>query len=468
MALPNFTEDMNIIQALSDLPNSEDGLSAAELKQKFDTAGLLVKAFLNNQLIPAIAAKEIPFAETLTIPEQTVQAAIENVQEQVKEAASGTIPAGAVTKEKLSEQLLSRTYGGLAWLSMNTPGAQDNPDNDFPVGQVWIRPPFTVTNAAQAGWTGTGCSVGSGTNQFTVTGLGQIGTVTAEQTINNLGETGDRVKILLDVGDTDSEITAMQVSVNGEATTLSGGRTVMDTVLAAGGALTVRLTITWPSSSLATGAAVFKNYTVVNVDKTARQNTDAVELADWDSYLNEKVPFASCFESRAAFRQISSGQWAQVEYETLPVSAGGTGVTSLEPNMYLKTTGSGELDFLTAAEVSANLGALTVQTGAYTGTSTARVLTLPVTPKLLLIWPTDGPETTNTMGTFYAMDNPILLANGATKAEVWNLGTNNSFIPKVALAGNVLTFSVGLQQNSAGGPMLGNRSGIVYNWIALV
>lgn len=468
MALPNFTEDMNIIQALSDLPNSEDGLSAAELKQKFDTAGLLVKSFLNNQLIPAIAAKEIPFAETLTIPEQTVQAAIENVQEQVKEAASGTIPAGAVTKEKLSEQLLSRTYGGLAWLSMNTPGAQDNPDNDFPVGQVWIRPPFTVTNAAQAGWTGTGCSVESGANQFTVTGLGQIGTVTAEQTINNLGETGDRVKILLDVGDMDSEITAMQVSVNGEATTLSGGRTVVDTVLAAGGALTVRLTITWPSSSLATGKAAFANYTVVNTSEVARQNPDAEELRDWDSYLDEKAPFASCYEGRATFRQIRTGEWEQTEYETLPVSAGGTGVTELKQG-YWKTRENGTLEFLTANEAADDLGVLKIRTGTYTGSSAGRTLVLPVTPKLLLIWPTDGPDSKNVMGDYFAMDNPILLANGASKAEVWSMGnSNSSFIPLVALSGNTLTFSVGLQQSGAGGAMLGNRSGIVYYWIALV
>ncbi len=54
MAITYFTEDMNIIQALDDQPNDVGGLSADELKAKFDEGGNKVKTFLNNTLIPEL------------------------------------------------------------------------------------------------------------------------------------------------------------------------------------------------------------------------------------------------------------------------------------------------------------------------------------------------------------------------------------------------------------------------------
>ena len=50
MALPKFTTDVNNIQALSDRPNEQDGLSSAELKAKFDQAVSDIKDYINNTL----------------------------------------------------------------------------------------------------------------------------------------------------------------------------------------------------------------------------------------------------------------------------------------------------------------------------------------------------------------------------------------------------------------------------------
>lgn len=52
MAIPLFTEDMDIMSKLGDYPGSENGLSPQEFKQRFDLAGKLIKDFLNNTLIP--------------------------------------------------------------------------------------------------------------------------------------------------------------------------------------------------------------------------------------------------------------------------------------------------------------------------------------------------------------------------------------------------------------------------------
>ena len=57
--MTNLTDDLDIIQALEDLPNDTGTppLSAAELKEKFDTAGNLIKTYINTVLLPEIVAE---------------------------------------------------------------------------------------------------------------------------------------------------------------------------------------------------------------------------------------------------------------------------------------------------------------------------------------------------------------------------------------------------------------------------
>lgn len=58
MAMNGFTKDMNIIQKLNDEPNDRDGLTAGELKAKFDEGGLAVKEYLNNTVKPYVDGLE--------------------------------------------------------------------------------------------------------------------------------------------------------------------------------------------------------------------------------------------------------------------------------------------------------------------------------------------------------------------------------------------------------------------------
>ena len=58
MAVPRLTDDLDVIQKLSDNPNDTDGLSAAELKARFDEAVNIIKAFLNSNLATALDAIE--------------------------------------------------------------------------------------------------------------------------------------------------------------------------------------------------------------------------------------------------------------------------------------------------------------------------------------------------------------------------------------------------------------------------
>lgn len=57
MALTQMTDDLNIIAKLGDKPNTDNNMSADELKAKFDKAGLLIQEYLNNTLLPNILGK---------------------------------------------------------------------------------------------------------------------------------------------------------------------------------------------------------------------------------------------------------------------------------------------------------------------------------------------------------------------------------------------------------------------------
>ena len=54
MALTRFSGDADVISQLDNQPNDNDGLSAAQLKAKFDQFGSTFKDYLNNILIPEL------------------------------------------------------------------------------------------------------------------------------------------------------------------------------------------------------------------------------------------------------------------------------------------------------------------------------------------------------------------------------------------------------------------------------
>lgn len=462
MAIPKMTDDLNIIQALSDLPNSEDGLTAEDLKAKFDEAGLAIQEFINEKLIPALVAAKIPFAPTNEINAETIQRAIENVQEQVKDAASGAIVNGSITKEKIATALLERIYGGRVWVSADTPNGEYNTANDFPIGQVWLRPQFTVVNDAADSWTGSGCSVAVSGKDVTITGSAQVASVTATQNLSGIGEQGDRVYILFSVADKDSEITSLGAAVNGADAVAIAGDMALESNLSVGGTLTVQFDIKWPSTSLAKGSVTIKSYTVVNVDKIMRQMTSATEIQYWTNYLWEKAPFTSFTSPEALFVQANNGEWSQIVFDTLPIERGGTGLKSLQADKYVKTTTDGAFGFMTNEEVAADIGALRVKTGTYTGTGSARTMDLGFTPKLIHIFSHSGPASNGDHNSDRSFDQPLTLGNGATASELFwvNTSTGKTWAyPTVKLSGSTLTFS--------GSGSLGNRSGVTYTWTAI-
>lgn len=109
MALTNFTKDMNVIAALSDEPNIDDGLTAAQLKAKFDEGGNAVKEYINNKLVPYVNGKNID-------TEQLVDGAV----------TTDKLADGAVTLAKLADDAKL----GTVWTTTATP-TQDMWDPDL-------------------------------------------------------------------------------------------------------------------------------------------------------------------------------------------------------------------------------------------------------------------------------------------------------------------------------------------------
>lgn len=83
MALSKFEKDMAIISALDDEPNDVGGLTAAELKAKFDEGGKAIKQFLNETLTPQIDSEKAG-------------------RDELEGLVLGQIPDGTITVEKMA------------------------------------------------------------------------------------------------------------------------------------------------------------------------------------------------------------------------------------------------------------------------------------------------------------------------------------------------------------------------------
>ena len=99
--LNNFTHK---IIDLRDQPNMQPD----DLKAYFDSSPEEVRLAHNglcDSLAAVDAAERIGFQRTATVPADTVQAAVENVQSQLDAAVMGNIPSGSVTNDKLAQDV---------------------------------------------------------------------------------------------------------------------------------------------------------------------------------------------------------------------------------------------------------------------------------------------------------------------------------------------------------------------------
>lgn len=95
---------VNVIRQLPNRPTGTGYMSAKQLKEKFDEAAESIKSYFNtlvNDLESTSAAASIGFARTTGVAEDTVQAAIVNVQAQIAGVSQGAVADGSITAAKL-------------------------------------------------------------------------------------------------------------------------------------------------------------------------------------------------------------------------------------------------------------------------------------------------------------------------------------------------------------------------------
>ena len=423
-----------------------------------------------NRLVDALndsaAAAQLPFSgEGLNA--ETVQEAILETYAATKQAAAGQIVDGSVGKEKLSQEVLDRCYGGRPWVSMDLPEGQ-MPADGFPVGQLWLRPAFTVDNLAAENWTVSGGAAASAEHGWVLTGNGETTQVQLRQTMTGLGLAGDAVTVVLRTSEADSQLTALTLYLNGAAYDLLHG-SVFSTQLDDTGALQVVVSAQWPAAALAVGSVTLTDWTVVNTAALERELSPAAPVADWNGLITGLLPLQTAQLPRCLYQQVRPGRWEQVAWQVLPVSQGGTGLTQLPEGGLL--CGGG--DRVTVLDMSQTDGLLRLRggkpvwepletamteaktlrlaSGSYVGNGKTRTIALPVVPQFLLIWD--------------SQNNTVLLA----KDSIYNCTlyyTGGYYDGTVTLYGSELSV---YNTNGTDQPVNAcNVSGTTYNWLAVV
>jgi len=111
MSFTRFTEETGNISALSDRPNDMEGLSASELKARFDKAGNDVKEYINDELLPALeattAAGNIGIAAITGLVANTVQEALQALFTALQDVTLGDIPDGSIGTAKMADDAIT-------------------------------------------------------------------------------------------------------------------------------------------------------------------------------------------------------------------------------------------------------------------------------------------------------------------------------------------------------------------------
>lgn len=111
MSFTKITKDMNILSALSDMPNADDGLSADLLKAKFDEAGVSIKDYINNTLVEELmgenASESIGAKAISGVTGENIYAQLLDLKNQLNNTVVGALPDHSITSAKLQNNVVT-------------------------------------------------------------------------------------------------------------------------------------------------------------------------------------------------------------------------------------------------------------------------------------------------------------------------------------------------------------------------
>ena len=125
--IPRVTDELGTVSTLDDRPNDTGGLTAAELKAKFDADAGALKDYVNDVLIPFLegtsAAASIGIATISGFSADNIQTALEQIIGAMQGITQGSVADGSITLAKLAAEVTAIALGGAA--ASHTHGAGD-------------------------------------------------------------------------------------------------------------------------------------------------------------------------------------------------------------------------------------------------------------------------------------------------------------------------------------------------------
>ena len=125
--IPRVTDELGTVSTLDDRPNDTGGLTAAELKAKFDADAGTLKDYVNDVLIPflegASAAASLGITTIPGFSADNIQTALEQIVQAMQDVTQGSVADGSITLAKLAAEVTAVALGGAA--ASHTHGAGD-------------------------------------------------------------------------------------------------------------------------------------------------------------------------------------------------------------------------------------------------------------------------------------------------------------------------------------------------------
>ena len=143
---------------LADLPDQPD-MSARDLKAYFDSSAEELRLSFNelcNALSDFSAAAKMGYRASAGVPAKTVQDAIENVQQQLRNASVGQLLSGCVDGDKLAQDVRDRLTA-IEHAAESETNARTAADADLQTDMNTVKTTLTVKTACHFGtYTGDG------------------------------------------------------------------------------------------------------------------------------------------------------------------------------------------------------------------------------------------------------------------------------------------------------------------------
>lgn len=125
--IPRVTDELGTVSTLDDRPNDTGGLTAADLKAKFDADAGTLKAYVNDVFIPflegASAAASLGITTIPGFSADNIQTALEQIVQAMQDVTQGSVADGSITLAKLAAEVTAIALGGAA--ASHTHGAGD-------------------------------------------------------------------------------------------------------------------------------------------------------------------------------------------------------------------------------------------------------------------------------------------------------------------------------------------------------